>query len=69
MINYSPLWETMKRKNISTYALINRYGFSSSTINRLRHNQGATTQLIDDLCRILECRVEDVIVYVEDEEE
>lgn len=27
MIDYSPLWETMKEKNVSTYALIRDYNF------------------------------------------
>ncbi|MGN0617384.1 MAG: helix-turn-helix domain-containing protein [Ruminiclostridium sp.] len=63
MIVYTPLWETMKKKGISTYALINKYNISSSTINRLRHNMGVTTQLIDDLCVILNCKVEDVMRF------
>ena len=63
MIVYTPLWETMKEKGITTYTLINKYNISSSTINRLRHNQGITTQLIDDLCTILDCNVEDIIKF------
>ena len=63
MIVYTPLWETMKRKGITTYTLINKYNISSSTINRLRHNMGVTTQLIDDLCIILECNVEDIMKH------
>lgn len=63
MIAYTPLWKTMKEKGISTYALINKHHISSSTINRLRHNKGVTTQLIDDLCTILDCNVEDIIKY------
>ena len=63
MIVYTPLWKTMKEKGISTYALINKHHISSSTINRLRHNQGVTTQMIDDLCTILDCNVEDIMKY------
>lgn len=63
MIVYTPLWDTMKKRGISTYALINKYNISSSTINRLRHNMGVTTQLIDDLCVILDCNVEDIMKY------
>lgn len=63
MIVYTPLWNTMKKRGISTYALINKYNISSSTINRLRHNMGVTTQLIDDLCSILECKVEDIMKF------
>jgi DNA-binding Xre family transcriptional regulator len=64
MIIYTPLWQTMKDKGVSTYALIKKHGVSSSTINRLRHNQGVTLQTIDDLCAILKCRVEDIVVHI-----
>lgn len=67
MIVYTPLWDTMKKRGISTYALINKYNISSSTINRLRHNMGVTTQLIDDLCEILDCKVEDIMKYENNE--
>ena len=67
MIVYTPLWETMKKRGITTYALINRHNISSSTINRLRHNQGVTTQLIDDLCAILDCNVEDIMEFKKDD--
>lgn len=67
MIVYTPLWDTMKKRGISTYALINKYNISSSTINRLRHNMGVTTQLIDDLCVILYCKVEDIMKYENNE--
>lgn len=67
MISYTPLWKTMKEKGITTYALINKYNISSSTIHRLKHGKGATTQLIDDLCNILDCSVEDIIVFEKNE--
>ncbi|MDE5742204.1 MAG: helix-turn-helix transcriptional regulator [Oscillospiraceae bacterium] len=41
----------------------------SSTVSRLRHGQDATTQLIDDLCNILDCKVEDVIVFEKTDKE
>lgn len=63
MIVYTPLWETMRKKGITTYALINKHNISSSTIHRLRHNMGVTTQLIDDLCIILDCKVEDILKF------
>lgn len=69
MIVYTPLWETMKKNGVTTYALINKYQISSSTIHRLRHNLGVTTQLIDDLCKILDCEVEDILRFERDNEE
>ena len=63
MIVYSPLWETMKSKGVTTYALIHKHHISSSTISRLKHNQGVTTQLIDDLCVILQCEVDEIMIF------
>lgn len=63
MIKYTPFWETLKKSNESTYTLINKYGISSATIDRLRKNKGISTMKIDDLCKILNCRVEDIIVF------
>lgn len=65
MISYAPLWRTLKEKKESTYTLINKYGISSGTIDRIRKGGGISTAKIDDLCKILHCRVEDIIEYVE----
>ena len=64
MIDYSPFWQTLKESSESTYTLINRYHISSSTINKLRKNKPLTTTTINDLCRILNCRIEDIARYI-----
>ena len=66
MISYEPFWATLKEKNQSTYTLISVHGLSSSTVNRLRHNQPINTTTLDDLCRILECDVAQILRYVPD---
>ncbi len=66
MITYEPFWRTIKQKKVSTYLLIKEYGISSATIDRLRKNEGISTAKIDDLCKILDCKVEDIICYVPD---
>lgn len=64
MIVYTPFWETLKKRNISTYVLIKNYNISSATIDRIKHNRGISTLKINDLCRILDCKVEDIILYI-----
>ena len=66
MISYEPLYRTMKEKNISTYKLVNQYGVSRSLLDRLKHNKPISTVTLNDLCTILHCRVEDILVFVED---
>lgn len=66
MISYKPLYKTMKEKGVSTYKLVNHFGVSRSLLDRLRHNKPISTVTLDDLCRFLNCKVEDVMVYIPD---
>ena len=67
MISYEPFYKTLKAKNISTYRLIHEYGISRSLLDRLKHNRPISTVTLNDLCNILHCRVEDVLVFTEDD--
>ena len=64
MISYDPLWETMRRRGITTYTLIKKHSFSRGTLDSLKQGRNISTATLDDLCTILECKVEDVIKYV-----
>ena len=68
-ITYTPLWETMKQRRITIYPLIKNDSFSCGTLDALKHNRNNTTATLNDLCRILSCRVEDVRVYIPGETE
>lgn len=56
----------MNRKNITTYTLIKRHGFSRGTLDSLKHDRNISTATLDNICRILDCKVEDVLVYLPD---
>lgn len=64
MISYRPFWESLKASPESTYTLIKNHRISSSTIQKLRKDLPLTTTTINDLCRILQCRVEEVMEYL-----
>lgn len=67
MISYVRLWETMKRQGVTQYALIKRHHISPSQITRLKRNESVSTHTIEVFCRILHCRVEDIMEYVEED--
>lgn len=67
MIVYDRLWATMKERGVSQYRLIREYQFSNGQLDRLRKNQNISTYTINLLCKILHCRVEDILEYIEDE--
>ena len=66
MISYANLWETMKKKNVTQYALIKNYRVSPAQITRLKRNESVSTHTIETFCRILDCKVEEIMEYIPD---
>ena len=66
MITYDKLWKTMKEKGVSQYTLIKEYHISPGQITRLKRNESVSTHTIEMFCRILKCKVEDIMDYIED---
>lgn len=67
MITYEPFYKTLKEKKISTYKLINEHGISRSLLDRLRHNRPISTVTLNDLCNILNCKVEEILTFTNDD--
>lgn len=63
MISYQPLFDTMKKKNITEYNLIYKQGLSANTIHRIKKGMPITTDTLDTLCFILDCNVEDILLH------
>lgn len=63
MIVYTPLWETMKKKGVTTYTLREKYRISGSTVQRLKKNLSVSTNTLDDLCVLLDCELSDVAKF------
>lgn len=61
---YDPFWQTLKSSGESTYTLIKNYHISSSTIDRLRKNKPLNTTTLNDLCRILNCNIDQILCYI-----
>ena len=67
LIDYSPFWNTLNESDETTYTLINKYRVSSATIDKLRNNKPITTTTLNDLCRIFNCDVQNIIRYIPSE--
>lgn len=64
MISYEPFWKTLEQSDENWYSLVTRHHLSPNTLHRMKEGYNISTQTINDLCRILNCRVEDIILYV-----
>lgn len=67
MIDYSPFWDTLEQSNENWYTLTNKHHLSHSTLHRLKHNKDVSTKTLNDLCRILNCQISDIIQYLPSE--
>ncbi len=66
MITFDRLWETLKKREISQYKLIKEYKISTGQLDRLRKNGNVNTYTLNQLCKILDCKLEDIAEYIED---
>lgn len=69
MIDYSPFWETLQNSTETTYSLINKHHISSAIIDKLRKNKPMNTTTLNDLCRILNCRLDEIAQYIPSDED
>lgn len=69
MIDYSPFWKTLEKSRDSWYSLTNKHHLSNSTLYRLKHNKDVSTKTLNDLCRILNCHIEDIVQYIPSDED
>lgn len=68
MIVYDKLWETMKQRKITQYALIKNYKISTGQLDRLRKNENVSTHTLDSLCKIMNCKLEDIAEFKPDKD-
>lgn len=66
MISYAPLWKTMEKKNVTTYALIYKHGVSPYTITNLKRNKSITMNTLERLCKILDCTADDIVEFIDE---
>ena len=66
MIVFDKLWETMKKKGVSTYVLREKCGIDSKTVRRLRANENIETKTLDKICHALDCGIEDILTFIKD---
>ena len=64
MIDYGPFWETVAKTGNNWYTLASKLHVPNSTLHRLKHNKDVSTKTLNDLCRILNCNICDIVQYI-----
>lgn len=64
VIDFSPLWDTMKEKEVTQYQLL-KNGIDNKTLDTLKKNKNITLVTLEKLCRILSCTPNDIVKFTE----
>lgn len=62
IFNYDPLWETMKRNNVTQYQLL-KGGIDNRTLDSLKKNKNITMITLEKLCKIVGCTPNDIVSF------
>ena len=66
MITFDPLWDYLKKHDISIYNLEYDYGLNPAEISRLKNNHNFTIRKINAYCGLLGCDITDILIYTPD---
>ena len=62
VLDYSPMWETMKRKGITQYRLL-KSGVDNKTLDAIKKGNNITMLTLEKICNILDCTPNEVIRF------
>lgn len=67
MISYEPLTKTLQERGMKRTDLLPY--MSSATIAKLANNEFLSLKTVNTICRVLHCRIEEVVIYIEENED
>jgi len=62
MLDYSPMWETMRQKGITQYKLL-KSGIDNKTLDAIKKGNNITMLTLEKICNVLDCMPNDVIQF------
>ena len=65
-VSYKKLFHLMIEKDISNVELQRRARFSGIILTRLKRNSYVSLESIETICKVLDCKVDDILEFVPD---
>lgn len=66
MISYRPLHITLAAREIKKTKMAEDIGLTSTTLAKFAKNEPIKFDVLEKICKYLDCRVEEVIEYIPD---
>lgn len=68
-IRYNKLWKLLINKEMMKKDLRDQSGITTNALAKLGKNEHVSTQMLEKICRTLNCNIEDVCEFVKDDKE
>lgn len=66
MFSYTPLQLLLVKKGMTKTQLRQSAGFGTATLAKISKNEYISMKNLDDICKVLNCRIDEVIEYIPD---
>lgn len=67
-IRYSKLWKRLIDENMMKVDLRDQAGITTNALAKLGKNKHVSTQVLEKVCNVLHCEIQDIMEFVPDEE-
>lgn len=67
-IRYSKLWKRLIDENMMKVDLRDQAGITTNALAKLGKNEHVSTQVLEKVCNVLNCEIQDIMEFVQDEE-
>ncbi len=68
-VSYKKLFHMLIDKEMSVAELQKEAGYSANISTRLRRNEYVSLESMEKICRVLDCKVDDIVEFVMDSDE
>lgn len=67
IIDYSPLWETMKEKGVTQYRVLKDGVLDNKTLDAIKKGNNMTLLTVEKLCRYMNCTPNDIVRFADED--
>ena len=68
-VSYKKLFHLLIEKDMTNAQLMEQAGFSANIITRLKRNEYVSMESLENICRVMNCGVDDILEFLPDHAE
>ena len=63
-VSYKKLFHLLIEKDMTNAQLMKQAGFSANIITRLKRNEYVSMESLENICRVMNCGVDDILEFI-----